>query len=253
MAQANETKMRRVASTSPLYHDDLAHIHVDGYGFHWSGAAEAILDWFRQFGVTKGKVVDLGCGGGQWLARVAEEGYETCGIDASESMIRLAKRNAPAAEFLCGSFADVAIPECDAATSLGEPLNYLNSGPAMRRTLRKVFTALRPGGVFIFDVRHPATGPVPPRDHHKLAEDWFCHARIEEDYRKNELRRYITTFRRTNDGHYRRDKEVHRLKVFSRDEVTKWLRKIGFRVRTRRAYGAYKLALRQSVFICRKP
>ena len=241
------------ASNARLYHDDLAQIYVDGYGCHWAAAADAILDWFNEFGISSGKVVDLGCGGGQWLARLAEGGYETCGIDVSESMIRLARQNAPAAGFLCRSFADVAIPECDAATALGEPMNYLKNGPAMRRTMRNVFTALRPGGVFIFDVRHPAKGPVAGRDHHKVAGDWFCHARIDEDFRRNELTRYITTFRRMNDGRYRRAEEVHRLKVFSRAEVTRWLRKTGFRVRTRKAYDCYKLKFRQSVFICRKP
>lgn len=237
----------------PLYQDDLAHIHVDGYGFHWTGAAAAILEWFDEFGISKGKVVDLGCGGGQWLARLAKEGYETCGIDISASMIRIAKRNAPTAQYLRGSFAQVAVPECDAATSLGEPMNYLNSGSAMRRTMRKVFAALRPGGVFIFDLRHPANRPVPLQEHHKVTEDWFCYARIEEDFRKHRLTRYITTFRRMNDGNYRRYDEVHRLMVFRRVEVTKWLRKIGFRVQTRCAYGPYKLGTRQSVFICRKP
>ena len=237
----------------PLYRNDLAHIHVDGYGFHWAGAADAILDWFDQFGISKAKVVDLGCGGGQWLARLAQEGYKTYGIDVSSSMIQLARRNAPDAQLLCGSFDEVAIPKCAAVTSLGEPMNYLNSGPAMRRTMRNVFASLQPGGVFIFDVRHPAHAPVPPRHHHKDSKEWFCYARIEEDFRKKQLTRYITTFRRTKGGNYRRDEEVHQLKIFSRTEVTGWLRKIGFRARTYRAYGDYKLGKRQSVFVCRKP
>ena len=240
-------------SSQRLYNDDLAHIDVDGYGFHWQGAADAILEWFEQFGIADGKVVDLGCGGGQWLGRLAEAGYQTCGIDVSESMIQIARRNVPEAQLLCASFADVAIPECDAATALGEPMNYLNSGPAMCRTMRNVFSALRPGGVFIFDLRHTAKVPVAPRDHHKIAEDWFCYARIEEDFRKNTLTRTITTFRRMTNGQYRRGEEVHRLKIFSRVEVTQWLRQIGFRVRTRRGYGNYKLGPRQAVFICRKP
>ncbi|MCA9078216.1 MAG: class I SAM-dependent methyltransferase [Planctomycetaceae bacterium] len=241
-----------MASHSTLYRDDLAFIHVDGYGFHWAGAADAILDWLRQFKLESGRVVDLGCGGGQWLARLEEEGYETCGIDVSEHMIQIAKQNSPRSEFLCGSFADIAIPECDAVTSLGEPMNYLNSGPAMRRTMRNVYSALRSGGVFVFDVRHPASRKLSSQVH-KTTENWFCHALIEEDHEKNQLKRYITTFRQTKDETYRRDEETHRLKVFSRSDVVGWLRKIGFRVRTRRSYGSYKLGERQSVFICRKP
>ena len=237
----------------PLYKEDLAHIHVEGYGFHWSGAADSILEQFNRFGISSGTVVDLGCGGGQWLSRLTSKGYETLGIDVSESMIRLAKRNAPTSRFICGSFADVTIPACNAVTAMGEPLNYLASSTAIRRTMRNVFTALDSGGVFIFDLRGASTEPIAARDHFKITEDWFCHARVEEDGRKNQLTRHITTFRKIKGETYRRDEEVHQLKIFPHSEVLGWLRKIGFRVRTQRSYGSYKLGPRQLVFICRKP
>lgn len=236
-----------------IYQDDLAHIHVDGYGFHTTGAADALLGWLKQYGIPSGLVVDLGCGGGQWLAKLESSGYDTAGIDVSESMVRLAKLNSPKSRFISGSFADVTIPKCDAVTSLGEPLNYLCSGPAIRRTMRNVFAALRPGGLFIFDVRHPPRSPVASRETHQSMKQWFCHARIEENSITGELVRYITTFCRVPDGHYRRKEEIHRLKLFPRAEMLTWLRSLGFRVQVRSAYGSYQLGPRQSVFICRKP
>lgn len=238
---------------SPLYKEDLAYIHVDGYGFHWSSAADSILEQFNRFGISSGRVIDLGCGGGQWLSRLSTEGYETIGIDVSESMIRLSKRNAPTSRFICGSFADVTIPACRAVTAMGEPLNYLKSGTAIRRIMRNVYTALDCGGVFIFDLRGALSEPIAARDHFKATADWFCHARVEEDGRKNQLTRHITTFRKIKGETYRRDEEVHQLKIFPHSEVLGWLRKIGFRVRTQRNYGSYKLGPRQLVFICRKP
>jgi SAM-dependent methyltransferase len=236
----------------PLYKEDLAHIHVEGYGFHWASAAEPILEWLRQFRIVSGTIIDLGCGGGQWLSRLTTEGYESIGIDVSESMIRMAKQNAPSSRFICGSFADVTLPACSAVTAMGEPLNYLASGAAIRRTMRNVFTAMDCGGVFIFDLRGASTEPIVARDHFKITEDWFCHARVEEDGRKNHLTRHITTFRRMKGETYRRDEEVHRLKIFPHSEVLRWLREIGFLVRTQRSYGSYKLGPRQLVFICRK-
>jgi SAM-dependent methyltransferase len=244
--------MQRNAGSETIYQDDLANIHVAGYGFHWEGATDCILEWLKQNDILNGLVVDLGCGGGQWLARLNRAGYETCGVDISPSMIQLAEKASPSSKFICGSFADVEIPECHATTSLGEPLNYLNSGPAIRRTMKNVFAALRPGGVFIFDVRHPATKPVAVRETHRTAKDWFCHSRAVET-QTGELIRYITTFRESADGTYCRNEEVHRLKLFPRSEVTQWLRKVGFRVKTARSYGEYQLGPRQSVFICRKP
>lgn len=241
-------------SPAPLYDPDLAQIHVDGYGFHWEGATASLLQWLEDLGVPRdGRVVDLGCGGGQWLGVLSAEGYTACGIDVSESMTRLAAQNAPQAEVLCESFDRVAIPDCDAVTSLGEPINYLSSEPAIRRTIKSVFKALSPGGLFVFDARHPANGPTEPSEHCKLTSDWCCHARIEENPQRNELTRHITTFRLLDDGTYRRREETHCLKVFSRAEMVAWLREVGFRVRTKQGYGDYRLGPRQSVFVCRKP
>jgi predicted RNA methylase len=52
-----------------IYQEDLAKIHIDGYAFHWESAASAVLRFLRESGVEKGTVIDLGCGGGQWLER----------------------------------------------------------------------------------------------------------------------------------------------------------------------------------------
>lgn len=236
--------------TNQLYRQDLAQIHIDGYSFHWQGAAPQILAWLAKHSIDEGLIVDLGCGGGGWLAKLAQQGYQTCGVDVSPSMIKAAKQTSPSSQLMCGSFAEVNLPACDAVTSLGEPLNYLNSGPLIRRTIKRVYQALRPGGLFIFDVRHPPAGPVDPVHYVRSDQDWFCHARIEED--QHSLTRTITTFRRTKGDNFHRDEETHRLKLFSKTQMLEWLRSTGFKVRTYRGYGDYQLGLRQSVFVCRK-
>jgi hypothetical protein len=76
---------KKVATADQLYRDDLAHIHIDGYGFHWNGAASVILQWLRACGIDRGLEVDLGCGSGQWLTRTDEEGYETVGLAVDDA------------------------------------------------------------------------------------------------------------------------------------------------------------------------
>ncbi|MEM7454379.1 MAG: class I SAM-dependent methyltransferase [Planctomycetota bacterium] len=242
---------RNQSDIEQLYREDLAAIHVDGYGFHWEQAAPSILSWLKNSGINSGMVCDLGCGGGQWLNCLIENGYRTTGIDVSPAMIELARKAVPGSALICGSFADIELPSCDAVTSLGEPLNYLNSGPLMKRAINNAYASLKPGGLFIFDVRHPSTGKVEPVHHAKSHEDWFCYARIEESGR--ELVRHIQTFVKNRGGGFTRNYETHRLRLFSRAEIVKWLRQTGFKVRVRRSYGEYKLADRQSVFLCRKP
>jgi SAM-dependent methyltransferase len=232
-----------------LYDTDLARIHIDGYGFHWQSAAPALEQWLRDAGIRTGEVVDLGCGGGQWLARLAALGYAPIGVDVSEAMIRAAGQLVPAAELHHGSFASLKLPTCEAVTSLGEPLNYLPSAAGVRRTLRNVYRALRPGGLFVFDVRTPSTKPVAPRTVARVGDDWACIARIEED--GAQLTRRITTFRQSGRS-YRRGEETHVLRLYPQAEIAGWLRDLGFRVRTKRGYGDYRLAPRQVVFVAQK-
>jgi SAM-dependent methyltransferase len=239
-------------SHDTIYQDDLAKIHIDGYGFHWEGAAEAVLGFFRRYAINGGTVVDLGCGGGQWLERLARGGYQVYGIDQSASMIRSARKRVPNGKLIVGSFADVVIPSCDAVTALGDPFNYLDGPQSIQRVFDKVFHALRPGGILVFDAREPATKPVEPRIAARVGENWACIARIEEDGAANSLVRDITTFRKVGNE-YRRAREAHRLKVYPKRVTLRWLRDTGFRVRTFRSYGDYRLQQRQSAYVARKP
>jgi hypothetical protein len=73
----------------------------------------------------------------------------------------------------------------------------------------------------------------------------------EEDERAGILTRRITSFRRVGDL-YRRDHEVHTLRLIRRPEVLEQLGDLGFRVRTLRAYGDMRLPLGLVGFLARK-
>lgn len=243
--------MAKKHKTPSLYGPDLAEIHIAGYELHWRSAASTVLEWLQQAGIDQGLIVDLGCGGGGWLAQLSGEGYDTCGIDVSPNMIARAKQLSPQSRLICGSCAEVSIPECDAITSIGEPLNYLGSESLIRRTIGNVYRALRPGGLFVFDVREPASGPVEPVNHIRTDEDWVCCSLNEEH--GNQLTRQITSFRRIKGDQYRRDQETHRLRLVPREKMLDWLRTAGFRVRRRRSYGEYRPPPRLAIYVCRKP
>lgn len=238
------------------YQEDLSYIHDVGFNFHARGAAKALLQIFRRRGITKGRVVDLGCGSGIWAAELIRAGYDVLGVDQSQAMIRLAGKKAPQAKFIRSSFLDVSLPPCDAVTSLGECLCYLFDSKNSLRELTKLFArlyeALRPGGLFVFDIAQP--GQIHPNDRVRnfSGPDWTILREADEDRERMILTRRMAIFRK--DGSlYRRSEETHRLRLYWGTDLARILRKIGFRARIHRAYGKYRLTGNRVAIVASKP
>jgi SAM-dependent methyltransferase len=149
------------------------------------------------------------------------------------------------------------LPPCNAVTCLGEGLNYLfdadNDLEALGRLFRRVYSALAPGGVFVFDVAEP--GQVVQGGVSKgfsSGEDWVVLFEKEEDRERRVLTRRITSFRKVGE-HYRRAEETHRQQLYKAVDVARELRRAGFRVRTMRSYGRYPLPKAHAAFLARKP
>ena len=242
-----------------FYREDLAYIHDVGFGAYALGSAPGILAILEHNRIREGLVVDLGCGSGLWAQELGRVGYHVLGIDISEHMIAIARKRVPEAEFRVGSLFGADIPSCHAVTAVGEVLNYLldpkgHSGEELLALFHRVYAALVPGGVFIFDLAEPGqvpTGSVTTKGFTE-GEGWVVLVEKEENAKKATLTRRIVTFRRVK-GYYRRDDEVHRLRLHKSTEVAKQLREVGFRVRTMRSYGRYRLPGAHAAFVARKP
>ena len=239
------------------YREDLAHIHDAGFSGYALGAAPGILGILDQNGISGGLVVDLGCGSGLWARELVNARYSVFGIDISEAMIELARRRVPEAEFRAGSLFDADIPPCGAVTSVGEVLNYRldpdNGIQRLTRLFRRVYDALAPGGVFVFDIAEPgqvATGKVDRS--FAEGEGWVVLVEKEEDAEQETLMRRISTFRKLRK-HYRRDDEAHSLRLYESSEVAGELRQTGFQVRMMRSYGRYRLPKAHASFVAHKP
>jgi SAM-dependent methyltransferase len=243
------------ADMKEFYKEDLAFIHDTGHRDFALKSAPGILDILRQNEIRDGLVVDLGCGSGLWAKQLVNARYQVLGIDISEAMIRIARKRVPEAEFRVESLFKADIPPCRAVTSISECLNYLfdsdNDRPTLTELFRRIYNALAPGGVFVFDIGEP--GQIKPGVTAKgftEGEDWIV--MVERQEERKILTRRIISFRKAGD-HYRRDDELHRQRLYKSIDVAKQLRRAGFRVRTMRSYGAYPLPKAHAAFIARKP
>ncbi|MBZ5728512.1 MAG: methyltransferase domain-containing protein [Acidobacteriia bacterium] len=240
----------------PAYGEDLAFIHDAGFSAYCLGAAPGLLRILRSHGIADGLVADLGCGSGRWARRLNDAGYRVCGIDRSESLLRLARRAAPQSRFLAGSLWEVALPRCDAVTSLGECLNYAGdprARAAPHRLFARVFAALRPGGVFVFDAATPDRIPEDgPRRHWTDGPGWAVLVETAGGRRRRTLTRRIVSFRRIG-GHYRRREEVHTLRLYRSAQILEDLTRAGFDAVPLAGYGRFRFPHGIAGFVARKP
>jgi SAM-dependent methyltransferase len=237
------------------YKEDLAFIHDVGFGDFVLKSAPGLFDILRRNNICGGLIVDLGCGSGLWAEQLICAGYRVLGVDISEAMIRIARRRSPRAEFRIGSLFDLDLPLCNGVTSLGECLNYLfdqnNERQVLTELFHRVYGALIPGGVFIFDIAEP--GQVAEGETVRgftEGEGWMALFEKKED--RGMLTRRITTFRKSGNR-YRRSDETHQQRLYKSTDVARELRRAGFRVRTMRRYGQHPLLKARAAFIARKP
>ena len=238
---------------SAFYNKDLSSIHHEHFGSYAANAAIDVLRWIKTENRTIGSLIDLGCGSGILAKSMTQEGIKVLGIDYSEDMLEIARREVPTAQFVQGSFFDVDLPKADIITAIGEPFNYLADGrsshAALDTLLRRIRESLNPGGLFVFDMltREMPKGPI---------LKWFEQAtydmvaEIRVDTTQPILTRKITSFIREGMI-YRKHQEVHQQYLFDRKWVQGKLEAIGFEVAQVQAYNNHPFRQGHIGFWCR--
>lgn len=112
---------------------------------------------FRRFGIAPpARVCDLACGTGTLGLLLADEGYRVTGLDLSPAMLRIARRksrghaNRPSWRTADMRRFRLRRP-ARAVTCYYDAINHLLTKRDVTAALRRVFTALAPGGLFCFD------------------------------------------------------------------------------------------------------
>ena len=102
---------------------------------------------------AQASILDLCCGTGQLAQTLIALGYRVTGIDGSEEMLRFARENAPAAEFIQADARSFKLPEVyHAVVSTFDSLNHVMTLEELTSVFRSVYDALRENGLFLFDL-----------------------------------------------------------------------------------------------------
>jgi SAM-dependent methyltransferase len=129
--------------------------HVDAASFKHEFIDRSV-GWIASLPLPEGaRLLDIGCGPGLFTTRFAERGLRVTGLDFSESSIRYAREHDRKSEYVVGDYLAMDYSgEFDIITLIN--CDYGALIPEERRNLlRRVSRALKPGGLFLFDVFTP--------------------------------------------------------------------------------------------------
>jgi SAM-dependent methyltransferase len=233
-----------------IYAGDLAYVHDAGFSGYAAAAAPEIARLLARHGIRRGRVVELGCGGGTVAKYLVDRGYEVLGIDQSPAMIRLARAAVPGATFKAGALATARIPPCAAILAIGEVVGYVTASGSHQQQVLSFFrharAALQRGGLLVFDFMESADGRTFDAKS-RAGAGWAIVTRATA--RGRTLTRDMVVFRKIG-AQYRQSREVHRVRLYPRDEMRRLLTRAGFsEVVMRRSLGAVRLIRSDSLAI----
>ena len=198
---------------------------------------EATVEFYMQIlereGVKPRTAVDLACGTGSVTEILARKGYDVLGVDMSEEMLTVAAMKLMEQGFMprfsCQLLQNLRLPRAvDMAVCALDSLDYILNPDDCKEAIRRVWKALNPGGIFIFDVNTPEK--LRAMDGQVFLDeddDVFCVWRGEFDEETNICSYGMDLFQREGES-WQRSFEEHREYAYSREQLTGFLKDAGF-------------------------
>ena len=191
---------------------------------------DAILE---KEGIKPRTAIDLACGTGSVALLLAEKYQQVLGVDMSEEMLTVAQQRAVEAGgypmFICQKLQDLRLPKAvDLAVCALDGLDYILDPKDCENAICRVYKALNPGGIFIFDVNTPEK--LRAMDGQVFLdedEDVYCVWRGEFDEQTNICSYGMDLFQRHGDV-WRRSFEEHQEYAYTVEQLTEFLRSAGF-------------------------
>lgn len=139
---------------------------------------EKIIEWLANYLPQRASILDLGCGPGLYTERLASLGHQVTGVDFSRRSIAFAEASAKekglSIDYVYENYLEIDYQEqfdmvlliyCDFGALVDADRDLL---------LQKVHAALKPGGLFIFDVCTDQFGcPIEEKQSWAIADEGF--------------------------------------------------------------------------------
>lgn len=201
-----------------------------------------LLPWVtRVFELHAGRcesLLDVACGPGEFALAMAQRGLRVTGVDQSPEMLAMARRSAQekgvSITFLEQDMRRLELPApVDAATCLYDSLNYLTTDADFRQALTAIAAALRPGGLFLFDMN--TIQGLATRWGNRVwliqdNEDALEVDQSEFDYDAGIATLKVNAFLRRERDLYERVREIHKERGYPAPTIDRELEAAGFQI-----------------------
>ena len=195
------------------------------------------VDFYKQImakeNVHPRTAVDLACGTGSVAFLLAQQGLKVTAVDMSEEMLTVAQQKAAALDyppmFVCQPLQELYLPKAvDLAVCALDSLDYITDPQDCQEAIRRIYKALNPGGIFIFDVNTPEKlWAMDGQIFIDEDDDVFCVWRGEFDKKTNICSYGMDLFQRQGNR-WERSFEEHREYAYSQEQLMGYLKAAGF-------------------------
>lgn len=188
----------------------------------WSSYLIGLL---KEYGVSDGLVLELGCGTGKMTRLLAEAGYDMTGVDNSQEMLQIAREAGQEEDNILYLLQDMREFELygtvKAVVSICDSMNYILEEADLLAVFRLVNNYLDPGGIFIFDLN------TIYKYQELMGETTICENREEGSFiwdnfyeEAEQINQYdLTFFIKEENGLYRKYEETHFQRGYELEQV----------------------------------
>jgi SAM-dependent methyltransferase len=185
----------------------------------------------KEYGITEGILLDLGCGTGKLTRLMEEEGYDMIGVDNSIEMLDIARATSKdnilyllqdMREFELYGTVQGIYSACDS-------INYILEEEDLREVFSLVNNYLDPKGIFIFDIN------TRYKYEELLGENTFAETREEGSFiwdnfydPEDEINEYdLTLYIKDEDERFLRFQENHYQRCYDLETIQRLLKEAG--------------------------
>ncbi|MDO4976430.1 MAG: class I SAM-dependent methyltransferase [Eubacteriales bacterium] len=193
-----------------------------------------IQEELAQHGITGGLSLELGCGTGKMMERMAAAGFDMIGVDSSMDMLQIAMEKSQDLPYsLLYLLQDMREFELygtvESIVSICDSVNYITEPEDLLEVFRLVNNYLDPGGIFLFDfnTEHKYRDSIGERTIAEDREDvsfiWY------NEYDEEEHLNYIdlNVFVREEEDLFRKYQEEHVQRGYTLSEMKELIENSG--------------------------